>query len=226
MASDGTPSHLDCRAPRALSGDERFALICYCFDHVVADCLRCRHRYREIDLVTDHLNGRTHLCPSCREDLTDSIRTHLYSTCAMLPEEVRRRARAAREAAQRLVKRSNELAHRADVLMREAEAAIAALRDTLRKSAAQDLDTLRLTVRLRLADGRLPHEHIPPTISGGPGDGSTCAACDEIVLHGDLMMKVPALARRALQASRVETIALHADCFQLWNQERRSLLSS
>jgi len=90
----------------------------------------------------------------------------------------------------------------------------------------QDLDTLRLTVRLRLADGRRPHEPIPPTISGGPDDGSICAQCDDIVLHGDLKTKVPSLARRALQASRVETIALHADCFQLWNQEQRSLPSS
>jgi hypothetical protein len=53
----------------------------------------------------------------------------------MLPGEVRRRAREARAAAQRLVKNSHQLSDRADVLMREAEAAIAALRETMRRVA-------------------------------------------------------------------------------------------
>ena len=75
VASDGRLSHLDCRAPRALTGDERFALICYCFDHAVADCARCGQTYREIDLVTDYLQGRTHLCPGCRADLTERSST-------------------------------------------------------------------------------------------------------------------------------------------------------
>jgi len=177
---DGMPSHHDCRAPRALSSDERFALA-YCFDHPVADCARCRRGYREVDLVAHSL---THFCPSCRQDLTASIRAHL-ETCAMVPEEVRRRARAAREAAETLIKRSHELADRADVLMREAEATLAELRDTRRQPASKDVDALRLAIRLRLADGRLPHQNIPPTISGEPGDGSACAACDEIVRRGD-----------------------------------------
>jgi hypothetical protein len=42
----------------------------------------------------------------------------------MLPAAVRQRAREAREAAQRFVKQSRELADRADVLMRELEAAL------------------------------------------------------------------------------------------------------
>src|SRR5262249_33791016 len=124
VAPDGTPSHLDCRAPRALSGDERYALA-YCAEHAVADCVRCRRSYREADLVTGYLR---HLCPSCRQDLTESIRAHL-DACTIMPEDVRRRARAVRAAAEKLVKQSNELADHADVLMREAEATIAALRD-------------------------------------------------------------------------------------------------
>ena len=50
----------------------------------------------------------------------------------MLPVEVRRRAHAARE--RRLVKESHELSDAADVLLREAEAALHALRDTMRKA--------------------------------------------------------------------------------------------
>ena len=221
VASDGGLSHRDCRAPRALAGDERFALICYCFDHAVAGCARCRQTYREIDLVTDYLHGRTHLCPSCRADLTESIHAHLYS-CAMLPEEVRRRAREAREAARRLVKQSHQLADRSDVLMREAEVTMATSRKKWRQSATKDPDALRLLVRLKLADGRLPHEGIPPTIPGGPGDESTCGACDQIVTEGDLMLKVTTTASARHDAPMV----LHADCFQLWNQERRLLKSS
>ena len=44
----------------------------------------------------------------------------------MLPAEVRARAREAREATRKLIKRSQEVASRADTLMREAEAAVGA----------------------------------------------------------------------------------------------------
>jgi hypothetical protein len=49
----------------------------------------------------------------------------------MLPAEMRQRAREARDAARRLGKHSCELRDNADVLMREAEAAVAALRETI-----------------------------------------------------------------------------------------------
>ena len=52
----------------------------------------------------------------------------------MLPAEMRQRAREARDAARRLVKHSGELQDNADVLMREAEAAVAALRETILKT--------------------------------------------------------------------------------------------
>jgi len=50
----------------------------------------------------------------------------------MLPEELRRRLHAAREAVGKLIKRS--ASDPADVLKREAEAAIAALRETMRRA--------------------------------------------------------------------------------------------
>jgi len=52
----------------------------------------------------------------------------------MLPEEIRRRAQAVREAAQYLTKESRELRDTSDVLIREAEAALHALREAMRRS--------------------------------------------------------------------------------------------
>jgi hypothetical protein len=127
--------HLDCRRPRVLSAEERTLLFMYCRDHHVAECVRCAGKFhlREITSL-DSLGIRTHGCPWCHTDLTDSIRAHLYG-CAMLPAAVRRRAQAAREAAGTLVKQSHQLSDAADVLLREAEAALHALRSAMRQPA-------------------------------------------------------------------------------------------
>ena len=124
--------HLDCQRPRELSPDERVLLLRYCFTHEAASCLACDQRFRQQELVSEFLGNRTHLCPRCRADLTESLRAHLY-TCLTLPEEVRRAAREVRDASQRLIKESGQLQDLADVLMREAEAAVAALRATMRQ---------------------------------------------------------------------------------------------
>jgi hypothetical protein len=52
----------------------------------------------------------------------------------MLPAHVRRRAKAARETAQRLVKHAYELSEVADVLMQQAVAAGQSLRDAMLQS--------------------------------------------------------------------------------------------
>jgi hypothetical protein len=130
----GLPDHLDCRRPRALSAEERTLLFVYCRDHHVADCVRCAGRFHLREVASlDSLGIRPHECPWCHTDLTDSMRAHLYA-CAMLPVTVRRRAQAAREAARSLVKQSHQLGDAADVLLREAEAALHALRDTMRQA--------------------------------------------------------------------------------------------
>jgi len=129
----GIVGHLDCRRPRVLSAEERTLLAIYCRDHPVAECVRCRGKFRLREVVSiDQFGIRSHGCPWCHTDLTDSIRAHLYG-CAMLPAEVRHRAQAAREAARRLVKKSHELSDAADVLLREAETALHALRGTMRQ---------------------------------------------------------------------------------------------
>jgi hypothetical protein len=218
VAPDGRLSHLDCREPRALSREERLALICYCSGHAIVQCSSCAQSYREIELRTDYAQGGTHLCPGCHADLTEGIRGHLHA-CERLPETVREKARASRDIAQRLVKQSIYLRDRADVLMREAEATIAALRDTWRSTRANDPDALRLLVRLKLADGRLPFAGIPPTVPGVSGDGSTCDACDQALGPDDLMMVVA--TPRPSDPGDKRPVVLHPDCFQIWNQERR-----
>ena len=129
----GILGHLDCRRPRVLSAEERTLLFIYCRDHQVAECVRCAGRFHLREVASlDSFGVCSHGCPWCHTDLTDSIRAHLYG-CAMLPGEVRRRAQAAREAAASLVKQSHQLSDAADVLLREAEAALHALRETMRQ---------------------------------------------------------------------------------------------
>jgi hypothetical protein len=133
----GGLGHLDCRRPRVLSAEERAILFTYCGDHPVAECARCTGTFHLRDVAsTDAFGVRFHECRWCHTDLTDSVRAHLYG-CAMLPAEVRRRAQEARDAARQLVKQSQQLRDNADVLIREAEASLHALRATLRRPLAR-----------------------------------------------------------------------------------------
>jgi RNase P subunit RPR2 len=101
----------------------------FCSEHTVAECESCAKSYRITELASDPFSGGENICPQCRADLIGSVRAHLYN-CSMLPGAVRQQSREARELAQRLVKRGRELADRADVLMRELEDALHALRET------------------------------------------------------------------------------------------------
>jgi len=130
----GRLGHLDCRRPRVLSAEEWALLFTYCQDHPAAECIRCQGKFHLREMASrDSFGIRSCGCPFCHTDLTASIRAHLYS-CVMLPAEVRLRAHAAREAAHRLVKQSQQAQDRADRLMREVEAALQALRETMRQS--------------------------------------------------------------------------------------------
>jgi hypothetical protein len=214
--------HFDCRLPQRLSREERALLFHYCWDHPVADCVPCARRFRQHELLWGPLAGNTDRCPRCLEDVTESLRAHLYS-CSMLPTEVRRRAQELRATSRQLVKDAGQLRDRADVLMRETEVALALLRDAMRESAVEGL--LRI-IRVRLADGSLPHEGIPATIRGRPGDGSICGACDHIVTNRDLMMVVTREEASFSSLRGARPIALHAGCFELWNTVRRKFTSS
>ena len=132
----GDLAHVDCTRPQSLTAEERALLLVYCFGHAVAHCVGCDIRFRLVQLATDALRGGTNLCPQCRRDLTDSVRSHLYG-CAMLPAEVRRRAHEVRDAARYLVKQSHQLRERSDVLIREAEATLYERQRALREAMSR-----------------------------------------------------------------------------------------
>jgi hypothetical protein len=113
-------SHIDCHRPGDLSPEERALLFRYCWSHAAAKCIACAKNFRHQELAAD--GHRTNLCPRCRADLTESMRGQ------------RRRAWEARDAALKLVKQAHQEADRSDGMMREAEAAIAMLRETMRRT--------------------------------------------------------------------------------------------
>jgi hypothetical protein len=74
-----------------LTPDERAALVVYCHDHPVAVCPQCSGSLRVSRII-----ARSDFCPTCRTDLTDSVRQHLTACTWMRVQgrEVRERARA------------------------------------------------------------------------------------------------------------------------------------
>jgi hypothetical protein len=137
--NNGHLSHVDCKRPQLLTPEERALVFVYCSGHVVARCPACDVSFRYNELAVDILaGGRTNMCPRCRQDLTEAVRAHLFR-CAMLPSEVRLRAQAVREAAQRLVKCAQELRDKADVLIREAEAKLFESQQALRAAMSKRL---------------------------------------------------------------------------------------
>ena len=140
-SSEGHLSHLDCARAQGLTREERSLSFVYCSDHIVAKCLPCGLEFRMLELGADVLRGRTNLCPQCRQDLTENVRAHLFS-CVTLPSEIRQRTQDVRDAAQSLIKQSQQAVDRSDVLIREAEVHLferqQALRAAMAKSAASN----------------------------------------------------------------------------------------
>ena len=77
-------------------------------------------------------NSATSLDAIVPADLTVNIREHLFA-CEFVPTEVRWRAEDARDAARRLIKQRYELSNQADVLLHQAESAISALREAMKR---------------------------------------------------------------------------------------------
>jgi hypothetical protein len=134
--SGGHLTHVDCARAQVLTPEERTLLLVYCIDHIVAQCAGCGRGFRMTELASDLGSGRTKLCATCRVDLTEHVRVHLYG-CAMLPSEVRLRATEVRDAARKLVKRSQQARDRSDVLLREAEALLFVRQQILRAVMAK-----------------------------------------------------------------------------------------
>jgi hypothetical protein len=69
---------------------------------------------------------------------------------------------------------------------------------------------IRLLVRAKLCDGRLPRE-VSATALERPGSGPKCGACDEVMPSHLLMIEI---------SSGSKSICLHDDCYTLCNEER------
>ena len=80
-----------------------------------------------------------------------------------------------------------------------------------------DTGTIRLAIRRKLESGRLPLEGTSK-IWGVPAADQTCDGCDMTIARNQLVIdgiaRVP--QRRGIQ--------LHLRCFEIWAQERYSLL--
>ncbi|PYM93257.1 MAG: hypothetical protein DME04_11930 [Candidatus Rokuibacteriota bacterium] len=81
------------------------------------------------------------------------------------------------------------------------------------REATMDPESLRLLIRRKLQDGRLPRDGIKKVWSSR-SDGERCNGCDAILSKDQMLMEgVPMdLGRRLLQ--------LHVRCFQVWDHER------
>jgi hypothetical protein len=75
---------------------------------------------------------------------------------------------------------------------------------------------LRVLIRAKLADGRLPINSIP-RVWGGPGNGETCDACETIVTKDEFVIE-----GIGVEGSRAP-IQLHVACLRFWDEERRTI---
>jgi hypothetical protein len=80
-----------------------------------------------------------------------------------------------------------------------------------------DFATIRVTIRRKLESGRLPLEKAARVL-GRSATGEACDACDMTIGPGQLALD--GLARKP----GIKVMQLHLRCFELWTQERYSLL--
>ena len=139
---------------------------------------------------------QAHTCPLCLQTIAPSDRV-LFERDRQVHVNCRlRRAQNVRDRATELVKTSEQLRARADLLTRDAEVSIA---------------EARRLVRDGIANGTLPGaDGAPPTIVGVTGDGSLCAACGQAIRSRRLMVTITRSA---------SAVQLHAYCFEAWNAE-------
>ena len=82
--------------------------------------------------------------------------------------------------------------------------------------ASQHDHALRLLVRHKVHDGRLPHNRIA-TISSGLAAGETCDACETSITKEQLVTEVALAGARGARG----IVSFHALCFHLWEAERK-----
>jgi len=70
---------------------------------------------------------------------------------------------------------------------------------------------LRLLIRAKLVDGRLPPERMA-RVWARPANGETCVACETAITRAQLVMESV--------ADREPPTQFHTRCFALWQAER------
>jgi hypothetical protein len=74
---------------------------------------------------------------------------------------------------------------------------------------------IRLLIREKLKDGRLPYDSMP-RFWGGPGNNEWCDACDALITNQELVME----GISSTPADK-KPVQFHVVCFHLWDHERR-----
>ena len=75
-----------------------------------------------------------------------------------------------------------------------------------------DPQVTRQLIRLRLQDGRLPHDRAVE-LAFGPGSGQVCDGCGAAITMYQMMTL-------RLDAEDWSEIRFHDECFQIWDDER------
>lgn len=81
-------------------------------------------------------------------------------------------------------------------------------------------EAIRVLVREKLRDGRLPFDSIR-RLWGGPAAGEICDACDQPIPRQQVIMEGITSTRRNRRP-----IQFHVRCFQIWDEERREAPAS
>jgi hypothetical protein len=76
-------------------------------------------------------------------------------------------------------------------------------------------EAIRLLIRSKLNDGRLPYDSMP-RFWGGAGDGEQCDVCDTLITKEQLVMEGIA----SVFTSK-KPVQFHVRCFYAWDAERR-----
>jgi hypothetical protein len=82
-----------------------------------------------------------------------------------------------------------------------------------------DAEALRLVIRSKLNDRRLPYSSIP-RFWGGPGDGEQCDACDMRITKEQLVMECGIASTHTDE----KPIQFHVKCFYIWDAVRMDVV--
>jgi hypothetical protein len=80
-----------------------------------------------------------------------------------------------------------------------------------------EAEDLRLLIRSKLNDGRLPYNSMP-RFWGGRGNGEHCAACEALITKEQLVIEGIA----SMHTDKKPT-QFHVKCFYVWDAERRAI---